>query len=597
MTQNSSSQNRSSKNPSSDDSNQPPEEPTPEFEFADLDLIEPLLKALDEEGYGTPTEIQRSAIPEVLDANDLLALAQTGTGKTAAFSLPILQVLAAERPKSPRPIRALILAPTRELAIQVEASIQAYGRHLSLRSTVILGGVTAGPQIQSLRRGPDIVVATPGRLLDLMSRGDVRLDRVEMLVLDEADRMLDMGFINDVRKIVAAVPKDRQTLFFSATMPPEVDRLAQDLLFEPVRVEVTPSASVSSKIDQRVMFVERTKKHATLVKILRDRETKRTLVFTRTKHRANRVVKQLARDHIEAAAIHSNKTQSSRQKALAYFAKGSIKVLVATDIAARGIDVDGITHVINFDLPDEPENYVHRIGRTARAGALGVAVAFCDAEEPQKLTAIERTTGKRIPIDHDHDHHSDAIEKEYREDRPAPRSKRGGSRSGSSRSSAPRGGPSRSRAGSNRGPARKKRASSSRSSDRSEGDPSARRSSRRGGGGGGGGARRSEGGGAPRRSEGGGTPRRSGGGGTTRRTEGGGTPRRTEGGGTPRRTEGGGTPRRSEGGGTPRRTEGGGTPRRSEGGGGGRAGSQTGKKTSKKRSQRPGRNQRRRDRD
>ena len=375
-------------------------------QFEQLSLNEPILRALAETGYQTPTEIQQAAIPEVLAGNDLLATAQTGTGKTAAFSLPMLQMLNGRKQRGSRGVRALILTPTRELALQIDASLRTYGRHLSLHSAVVLGGVSAVPQIKALRRKPDILVATPGRLLDLMGQGHARLDRIEMLVLDEADRMLDMGFIHDVRRIVSQLPTKRQTLFFSATLAGEIANLASDMLRRPSQVAVTPAASVSGKIAQKVLFVAQADKRALLADILKGEGVQRALVFTRTKHRANRIARQLADDGISADAIHSNKSQGARQRALAAFDHGRVKVLVATDIVARGIDVDGISHVINFEMPKEPESYVHRIGRTARAGADGIALSFCDAQELSMLIGIEKLTRSALIPFEDHPFHS-----------------------------------------------------------------------------------------------------------------------------------------------------------------------------------------------
>jgi ATP-dependent RNA helicase RhlE len=365
--------------------------------FEELKLIDPLLRAVHAEGYTEPTPIQAQAIPHVLEARDLLGCAQTGTGKTAAFALPILQRLTAT-PRTERYIRVLVLAPTRELATQIGESFRAYGRHTGLKQTVIFGGVGQSPQVDAVKRGIDILVATPGRLLDLMNQGFIKLDRVEILVLDEADRMLDMGFIHDVRRVIAAVPRKRQTLLFSATMPAEIQDLANNILIDPVRVEVTPVASTVDMIQQSIYFAEKNDKPALLEHLLRDKTVKRVLVFTRTKHGANKVVKQLARVPIIAEAIHGNKSQTARERALANFKSGSTRVLVATDIAARGIDVENITHVINYDLPNEPETYVHRIGRTARAGASGFAWSFCDTEEREYLRDIERLIRLHIPV-------------------------------------------------------------------------------------------------------------------------------------------------------------------------------------------------------
>jgi ATP-dependent RNA helicase RhlE len=370
--------------------------------FSDLLLAEPLLRALADENYLTPTPIQASAIPHLLAGRDLLGLAQTGTGKTAAFALPILQHLSRVPGPAGRGPRALVLAPTRELALQVSESFRTYGRHLKLRSAVVFGGVGQKPQVDALARGLDILVATPGRLLDLSAQGHARFDRVSFLVLDEADRMLDMGFLPDMKRIIALLPKERQTLLFSATMPEGIARLAAKILKEPVRVEVTPAASTVEQVEQRVIFVEAADKAAVLAELLQDKAIARALVFARTKHGANRIAARLVRDRIGAEAIHGNKSQGARQRALEGFRSGKVRVLVATDIAARGIDVDGVTHVINFDLPNEPESYVHRIGRTARAGATGVALSLCDAAERPFLRDIEKLTKRRLAVV---DHH------------------------------------------------------------------------------------------------------------------------------------------------------------------------------------------------
>jgi ATP-dependent RNA helicase RhlE len=365
--------------------------------FSDLNLIDPLLRAVREEGYETPTPIQQQAIPHILNERDVLGCAQTGTGKTAAFALPILQRLLAT-PRQDRPIRVLVLAPTRELASQIGESFRTYGKYTPIKHATIFGGVGQNPQVEALRRKPEVVVAAPGRLLDLMNQGFVRLDRLDILVLDEADRMLDMGFIHDVRRIIAALPRQRQTLLFSATMPTEIQKLAHDILHNPVGVEVTPVASTVDAIAQSVYMIGKKDKPALLQHILGDAAIKRVLVFTRTKHGANKVVEQLERGGIRAEAIHGNKSQSARERALENFKRGSTRVLVATDIAARGIDVEEITHVIQYELPHEPETYVHRIGRTARAGASGEALAFCDGEEAQLLRQIERLIRKRVPV-------------------------------------------------------------------------------------------------------------------------------------------------------------------------------------------------------
>lgn len=368
------------------------------MQFQDLKLIEPLLRAVRAEGYDEPTPIQAQAIPHVLAGKDLIGCAQTGTGKTAAFALPILQRLAADGSNRSRgTIRALILSPTRELASQIGDSFATYGRHTGFKHIVIYGGVGQQPQVQAIRRGADILVATPGRLLDLMNQGVIRLNTIEVFVLDEADRMLDMGFIHDVRRVIKALPTRRQTLLFSATMPQDIQDLADQILIKPVRVEVTPQATTVEKIAQSVFFVDKKNKRALLEHLLDDRDIRRVLVFTRTKHGANKLVQQLDRSHIQAEAIHGNKSQTARERALANFKSGRTRVLVATDIAARGIDVEDVTHVINYDLPNEPESYVHRIGRTARAGASGIAYSFCDAEERKYLRDIEKLIRLRVP--------------------------------------------------------------------------------------------------------------------------------------------------------------------------------------------------------
>jgi ATP-dependent RNA helicase RhlE len=367
--------------------------------FAGLNLIQPLLRTLEVEGYTTPTPIQVKAIPLLLDGRDIIGIAQTGTGKTAAFALPILQRLAASAARpAPKSVRALILAPTRELAGQINDSFRTYGKNLKLRSEVVFGGVSMVRQIERLANGVDILVATPGRLLDLARQQRVKLDRVEVFVLDEADRMLDMGFIHDVKRIAAMVPKTRHTALFSATMPAAVQSLASGLLRDPARVEAAPAATTAAKVEQHVMFVEKPNKRAALTQLLKNDGVGRVLVFTRTKHGANKVVKQLDQDGVRANAIHGNKSQNARQKALAEFKSGHTPVLVATDIASRGIDVDGITHVINFELPNEPESYVHRIGRTARAGAAGVAISLVDSAERSVLRDIERTIRQKLTV-------------------------------------------------------------------------------------------------------------------------------------------------------------------------------------------------------
>ena len=370
--------------------------------FSDLGLAEALQRALNARNHVIPTPIQVKAIPQLLEGRDILGIAQTGTGKTGAFALPILHQLSrkhghngANAPGSPR---ALILAPTRELAIQIGDEFRAYGQFLHLRHTVIFGGVKQGAQVKALSRGIDIVIATPGRLLDLMSQRKLRLDAVEFLVLDEADRMLDMGFQRDVNKIIAAIPKARQTLLFSATMPGEITRLSKDILLDPVRVEVTPQATPIERIEQSIFHVDAKGKIALLASILDDPALSKVIVFTRTKHRANRVVEKLSKGGIDAEAIHGNKSQGARQRALKRFRDGHARVLVATDIAARGIDIEGITHVINFELPNVAESYVHRIGRTARAGASGAAYSFCDPAERAYLKDIERLIQRPLTV-------------------------------------------------------------------------------------------------------------------------------------------------------------------------------------------------------
>ena len=375
--------------------------------FSGLGLIEPIQRALRTESYTTPTPIQAKAIPYLLKGRDLLGCAQTGTGKTAAFALPILHRLAADRQRAgPKTCRALVLTPTRELAAQIADSFAVYGRYLSLSCAVMFGGVGQNPQVRALARGVDVLVATPGRLLDLMGQGFVRLDRLEVFVLDEADRMLDMGFIHDVERVVRALPEQRQTLLFSATMPTQIARLADSILTNPVKIAVDPIASTVEQVEQRVMFVARTDKRPLLRQVLNDPAVARALIFTRTKHGANRVADQLTRSGVNADAIHGNKSQAARTRALERFRTGAGRVLVATDIAARGIDIDSITHVINYDLPNVPESYVHRIGRTARAGRSGVAISFCDAEERAYLRDIEALIKIRIPVIADHPWHS-----------------------------------------------------------------------------------------------------------------------------------------------------------------------------------------------
>ena len=368
--------------------------------FKKLELIEPILKALADEGYTTPTPIQQQSIPLVLERRDLLGCAQTGTGKTAAFAIPILQILHQEKEpeRGRRNIKALILTPTRELAIQIDESFAAYGKYTGLTHMVIFGGVSQFHQTNQLKNGVDILVATPGRLLDLMSQGFIGLQHLKIFVLDEADRMLDMGFIHDVKRVIIKLPAKRQTLFFSATMPPEIQTLANVLLTNPAKVEVTPVSSTVEAIDQSLFFVDKNNKPGLLLYLLKNEKINTALVFTRTKHGADKVVKILHKENISAAAIHGNKSQNARQHALSNFKNGNLRVLVATDIAARGIDIDELTHVINFELPNVPETYVHRIGRTGRAGNTGIAFSFCDAEERTELKDIQKLIGKNIPV-------------------------------------------------------------------------------------------------------------------------------------------------------------------------------------------------------
>ena len=367
--------------------------------FADLGLAEPLLRALDAAKYTVPTPIQARTIPLLLQGRDVLGVAQTGTGKTAAFALPVLQHLAASRERAqPRSPRALVLAPTRELAVQIGRSFDTYGRGLGLRLGMVIGGLGFGRQIETLNRGVDILVATPGRLLDLMSQGHAKLGNVSFFVLDEADRMFDMGFIKDVRRIASSVSKQRQTLMFSATMPGDIAKLAHEILKNPEKVEIAPQGRTVEKIDQSVYFVSAGSKRALLSYLLADTALERVIVFTRTKRGANRVAEALEKTGVASEAIHGNKSQNARQRALDAFSRGRARVLVATDLAARGIDVQGVTHVINYELPAEAESYVHRIGRTARAGASGIALSFCDGSERGQLKSIERLTNQRLAV-------------------------------------------------------------------------------------------------------------------------------------------------------------------------------------------------------
>lgn len=402
--------------------------------FDQLDLIEPILKAVREEGYETPTPIQAQAIPLLIEGRDVLGCAQTGTGKTAAFALPVLQRLTLsesqssssapppsssaeeDRSRSRRPrrgsgrpgkriIRALVLSPTRELIAQIGDNFESYSRHLDLKHLVIFGGVSATPQIEKLSRGVDVLCATPGRLLDLQNQGYIDLTKVEFFVLDEADRMLDMGFIHDIRKVLKVLPERRQNLLFSATMPPNIIKLASSFLDNPAHVEVVPESTTAERVEQKVMFVEKKDKRRLLAHLLSSPEVEQSIVFTRTKHGANRLVQLLEKAGHQAAAIHGNKSQNARTKALNGFREGSLPTLIATDIAARGIDVPGVSHVFNYDLPNEPESYVHRIGRTGRAGESGLAVAFCDDSEGPYLRSIERLIDQDIEVDDDHPWH------------------------------------------------------------------------------------------------------------------------------------------------------------------------------------------------
>ena len=370
--------------------------------FQDLQLLPQLLRAVAEMGYAAPSPIQAQAIPPVLAGRDLIGCAQTGTGKTAAFAIPILQTLQSRVDKTHRPIRALVLTPTRELALQIKENFDLYGKYLPIRNTVIFGGVGQGPQVEALQRGVDVLVATPGRLNDLCNQGHIDLTGIETFVLDEADRMLDMGFIHDVRKVIARLPKKRQTLLFSATMPQEIAELSQQILYKPVRVEVTPQSSTVEAIEQRVYKVDKANKKHLLQYILQDQSLDSVLVFTNTKHGADRVVKELGRAGIAAMAIHGNKGQTARVKALESFKSGAVRVLVATDIAARGIDVNELGCVINYELPNVPETYVHRIGRTGRAGRDGLAISFCNFDELAYLKDIEKLIGKKVPVAEDH---------------------------------------------------------------------------------------------------------------------------------------------------------------------------------------------------
>lgn len=435
--------------------------------FASLDLIEPLKRAVAAQNYEELTPIQAQAIPPLLERRDVLGCAQTGTGKTAAFLLPILQHLANEEIAGKPFIRALILTPTRELAAQIGESFEAYGKFLDLRHLVVFGGVSQRPQVAALRRGIDVMVATPGRLLDLHGQGFIHFDDVDFFVLDEADRMLDMGFIRDIRRILEMLPKKRQNLLFSATMPESIVKLASAFLTDPVRVEVDRQSTTVEQITQRVMFVARADKKRLLSHLLADSAVESAMVFTRTKHGANRVTKELKKAGVEAAAIHGNKSQGARLRALAGFKSGEVRILVATDIASRGIDVDGVSHVFNYDLPNISESYVHRIGRTGRAGREGIAIAFCDESESEFLHDIQKLIGKPLDVDLDHEWHCpEAI--------PVPRQGRSSGPSGR------RGSPGRPQSGASRS----RGESSGRDGDRSGGSSGSRWRGRRGGGGG-----------------------------------------------------------------------------------------------------------------
>ena len=374
-------------------------------DFQSLGLSNTLLKAVEDEGYTTPTPVQQQSIPPLLDGRDVLGVAQTGTGKTAAFALPVLQIMERRRTQGKRYIRALILSPTRELAAQIDERFDAYSKNMDIRHRVIFGGVKQNPQVRDLNKGLDILVATPGRLLDLIGQGFIDLSSVEFFVLDEADRMLDMGFIRDIEKVLKLLPKKRQNLLFSATMPKSIAKLAGSFLNNAVMVDVSPKEMTVDRIEQKIMFLRKADKRRLLVKLIKEQKVERGIVFTRTKHGANRLVKQLGQSNLSAAAIHGNKSQGARTRALAGFKDGSIPILVATDIASRGIDVEGITHVFNYDLPNEPESYVHRIGRTARAGRSGIAYAFCDDTESGYLVGIQQLIGQEIPVDSQHEFH------------------------------------------------------------------------------------------------------------------------------------------------------------------------------------------------
>lgn len=397
------------------------------MDFQSLQIIDPILKALKEEGYSSPTPIQQQSIPIVLSGTDLMGCAQTGTGKTAAFAIPILQLLHQNKKEGKRTVRALIVTPTRELAIQIGESFDVYGKYLPLRNAVIFGGVKQHSQTNELSNGTDILIATPGRLLDLIQQGFISLKNIELFVLDEADRMLDMGFVHDVKKLITLLPKERQSLFFSATMPNDIINLANSILHQPKKVEVAPISSTADTIQQKLYYVDKGNKNALLMDVLNNKEIKTALVFTRTKHGADKVVKILRRYEITAEAIHGNKSQNARQLALSNFKSQKTRILVATDIAARGIDVDNLQYVINYEIPNIPETYVHRIGRTGRAGAAGTAISFCDAIEKEYIRDIEKLINRSIPVVEDHnfplEDHNPIVEPKVTFQRSTPRNK------------------------------------------------------------------------------------------------------------------------------------------------------------------------------
>ena len=441
--------------------------------FESLGLSKELLRAVESEGYTTPTPVQVQSIPPLLEGRDVLGVAQTGTGKTAAFALPVLQIMSRSRPHGKRHIRALILSPTRELAAQIDERFSAYSEHLDIKHKVIFGGVSQNPQVRALEKGLDILVATPGRLLDLINQGHVDISRVEFFVLDEADRMLDMGFIRDIKKVLNILPKGRQNLLFSATMPASIADLAGSFLNNSIMIDVSPEEITVDRIEQKIMFIRSVDKRRLLVKIIKDENVKRGIVFTRTKHGANRLVKQLDQSRINAAAIHGNKSQGARTKALAGFKNGDIPILVATDIASRGIDVEGITHVFNYELPNEPEVYVHRIGRTARAGRSGIAYGFCDNSESGYLVGIQQLIDYEIPVDDKHEFHfAAAIPKagqkpgKMKENKSSKKKQNNQKNSRNNTSSKPRGDSNRPKRGDSRGGRSNDRRSSGQNSSR-----------------------------------------------------------------------------------------------------------------------------------